>query len=243
MRTAVAIGILALSVTFVLAGCASDVPRVYERQLQMRELAADVAPVDNAYRLDVTEETRGRFACSLAIAKLAPADEAGSVSLVEMTPAEEAHWVNAVCGFTELRDLQFLSPLSVVPDVPATGTLRAAAAARNASLMLLYAPNRYGPNSAQVLGVLYDVTSDRPLAALHASASFLNEEGEEVSVDLETSDQRDRDAYYQASRAYEQHVVACLGELVRHDAAAPATQPHRWETPPSQRWWLPKGHR
>jgi hypothetical protein len=234
---------LALSLILTMPGCASEAPRVYERQIHMRELAADVAPVENAFRLDVVEPTRGRFACSLAIAKLVPTDEAGSVNLVPMTPAEEAYWVNAVCGLVEVRDLQFLSPLSVVPDKPDTETLRAAAAAREATLMLLYAPNRYGPNSAQVLGVLYDVASGRPLAALHASANFLDEEGQEVSVDPETGDHRDRDAYYQASRAYEQHLIECLGQLIRSDSAAPTTQPHRWETPPSQRWWLPKGRR
>ncbi|MBU0618099.1 MAG: hypothetical protein KKI02_10315 [Planctomycetes bacterium] len=243
MRAAVRIGALNLLAAFTLLGCASEVPRVYERQIEMRELAAEVAPVDNMYRLEAVDETRDRFACSLAIAKLVPAGEVGTINLVQMTPAEEAYWVNAVCGLTELSDLQFLSPLSVVPDRPGTDTLRAAAAARDANLMLLYAPNRYGPNSAQILGVLYDVASGRPLAALHASASFLNEEGEEVSVDQETSNQRDNDAYYQASRAGEQHLVHCLGELIRLDSAAPTTQPHRWETPPSQRWWLPKGHR
>lgn len=238
MRAAIPIRVLSLSVTLALVGCASEAPRVYERQVQMRELAADVAPVDNAYRLDAVEETEGRFACSLAIAKLAPANE-NSVSLVEMTPAEEARWVNAVRGLTELRDLQFLSPLSVVPDRPRTDTLRVASAERDATLMLLYTPNRYGPNSAQVLGVLYDVPSGRPLAALHASATFLDEEGVEVSVDEETGDQRQRDAYYQASRAYEQHLLGCLGELIRLDSPTPETQPHHWDTPPSQRWWLP----
>ncbi len=242
MRAALSIRMLPLVITIVLLGCAPDAPRVYERQLQMRELAADVAPVDNTYRLDVIDDTQGRFACSLAIAKLVPS-EADAVNLVKMTPAEEARWVNAFCGFTELRDLQFLSPLSVIPEAPGTGSLRAAAAAREASLMLLYAPNRYGPNSAQVLGVLYDVPSGRPLAALHASAKYLDQDGEEVSVDRETGDLRDHDAAYQASRAYEQHLVHCLGEMIRHDSAAPTTQPHRWETPPAQRWWLPRERR
>ena len=242
MRAALQIGLLLSLITLTMLGCAPRA-RVYERQIHMHELAADVAEVDNTYRLEVAEQTRGRFACSLAMAKLVPGGEVGSVNLVEMTPAEEARWIDAVCGLTELRDLQFLSPLSVVPEQPATATLCAAAAARGATLMLLYAPNRYGPNSAQVLGVLYEVASGRPLAALHASASFLNEEGEEVSVDLKIRDERDQDAYYQASRAYEQHLVQCLGELIRQDSLPPTTQPHRWETPPSRRWWLPRGHR
>ncbi len=244
MRPAVRIGVLNLLVTFTLLGCAPEVPRVYERQMQIRELAADVGPVDNAFRLQVFEETRGRFACSLAIAKLVPNNEAGVVKLVKMTPAEEAWWVEAVRGITPLSDLQFLSPISVVPEKARTDTLCAAAADRAATLLMLYAPNRYGPNSAQVLGVIFDVASCQPIATLHSSANFiLGEEGEEIPPEDEIGDHRDEDACFQALRTYEQHLLSCLGELIQHDSPSPTTQPHHWQTPPSQRWWLPRGHR
>jgi len=242
MRAAAGIGVGCVVVAFATLGCAPQ-PGTYERRIQMRELAADVAPVDNGYHTLVQEKTEGRFACSLAIAKLAPGDEAGAINLVELTPAEEAYWTNAVCGVSEVRDLQFLSPISVRPDEPRTETLLGAAAAREASLLLLYAPNRYGPNSAQVLGVLYDVRTGQPIASLHASASFADEEGKEVAPDQMLGDHRETDACYQASRAYEQYLLGCLGELIHNDSPPPATQPHRWKTPPEQRWWLPRGRR
>ncbi|MFQ5805450.1 MAG: hypothetical protein ACE5I3_03260 [Phycisphaerae bacterium] len=243
MRAAVGIGVLCSFVAFALLGCAVQSPGAYERRIQMRELAAGVAPVDDGYHLLVQEKTQGRFACSLAIAKFAPANQAGVVDLVELTPAEEAYWANAVCGISEVRDLQFLSPLSVRPDEPCTDTLCAAAAARGAPLLLLYAPNRYGRNPAQVLGVLYDVKSAQPIASLHASASLLDENDEEVAPDGKRGDHRAADAYFQASREFERHVGCCLGELIRNDSPPPTTQPHRWSTPPEERWWLPRGRR
>jgi hypothetical protein len=238
MRAAVAIGLLCVFVASAMLGCAAQPPGVCERRIHMQELAVDVPPVDNGYRLLAQERTHGRFACSLAIAKLAPGEEVGTVNLVELAPAEEAYWTDAVCGVSEVRDLQFLSPISVRPDEPDTETLCAAAAAREATLLLLYVSNRYGPNSAQVLGVLYDVPSCQPIASLHASASFLNEQGEEVSPDKRFGDHRETDASFQASRAYEKHLLSCLGELIHNDSPPPTTQPHRWSTPPSERWWL-----
>jgi hypothetical protein len=243
MRFALAGGPLCVVVALVMLGCAAQPTGTHERHIQMRELAAGAAPVDNGYRLLAQERTQGRFACSLAIAKLAPGEQAGEMNLVELTPAEEAYWIDAVRGVSEVRDLQFLSPISVRPDEPNTGTLCAAAAVREASLLLLYAPNRYGPNSTQVLGVLIDVETGQPIAVLHASAAFKNEQGEEVSPDNELGDHRDIDAYYQASRAYEQHLLRCLAELIHADAPPPTTQPHRWKTPPEQRWWLPHTRR
>ena len=85
--------------------------------------------------------------------------------------------------------------------------------------------------------------AERVKAPMFLKTVRLDEEGEEVSVDQETGDRRENDAYYQASRAYEQHLISCLGELIRLDSATPSTQPHRWETPPSQRWWVPRRHR
>jgi len=226
--------------TLLLCGCAARPPVVPERRIEMRELAADLQPVENDYRLLVREQTLGRFGCGLAIGKLAAGGQAGTMTLVQPAPAEEARWANAVCGLSPLRDLQFLSPVSLRPREPDAEALCAAADALGASLLLLYAPNRYGPNSAQVLGVLYETDTRRPIAALHASASFLDEQGVEVAPDKERGDRREVDAQYQASRAFEHHLLRCLDELIRSDSPAPTTEPHRWATPPAQRWWLPR---
>jgi hypothetical protein len=238
MRATVAIGLSCLGVALAVSGCATTPPPIYERRMQIRDIAADVGPVEDAHQLLSPEETVGRFSCSLAIAKLVAADQAGTVNLVELTPAEEAYWIEAVRGVMELRDLQFLTSISVRPEEPRTDTLCAAADALETSLLLLYAPNRHGPNSAQVLGVLYDVKTRKPIASLQASATFLNEKGEEIAPDDERGDHREIDAYFQASRAYEHHLLECLSELIRDDSSLPGTQPHQWTTPLEERWWL-----
>lgn len=241
MRAAVATWIPVTIVTLALLGCTAQQAARYERRIHLRELARDIAAVSDGWRLLAQDATQGRFGCSLAIAKLAAAEQAGVVKLVALTPAEEAYWTNAVCGVSELGALQFISPISVRPAEPGVETLCAAARSLEASLLLLYAPNRYGPNTAQVLGVIYDLKSGRPIASLHASASIRAEGGEEVAPDRERGDQRQVDAYYQASRAFEQYLLACLNRLIANDSSPPTTQPHRWSTPASQRWWLPQG--
>jgi len=224
-----------------LTGCASskqETPRVYERQVQLDELVA-AAGVDNACVLRQQAHTAGRFTCSLAIAKYVPGECAGNSRLSTMTNMEEAAWVEAVRGLIELNDLQFISPLSIVPGEASVESLCAAAQRRRAKLLLIYLPNRYGPNSAQVLGALYDTQTCQPAAILHSSAQYLDEEGVESDLDGSEGVWRDRDAYYQASRDCEKKVVQCLGTLIQKDAPPPTTQPHGWRTPSSERWWVP----
>jgi len=206
--------------------------------MELHELVADVVPVENGYQLLAREKTTGRFPCGLAIAKLQPEEQPPGLRTVEATHTDQAYWVEAFRGVAELRDLQFLRPVSVRPQRAGTETLCAAARAQGADLLLLYAPNRYGPNAAQVLGVLLDAGACRAIATLHASAAFTSAGGVEEAPDRKPGDHRDTDAAFQAARAFEQHALECLAELIRSDQAAPTTQPHQWKTPPEQRWWL-----
>jgi len=240
MRAAVGIGIFCCAV-LALAGCAAPPPVRYERCLEIHELAGDVDFVSDGYKMLVPARSRGRFGCGLAVAKFVAGDQAGVVNPVRLTPAEEARWTAAVAGITELRDLQFIPATAATSEEAPIEALCVAADVLRAGLLLVYAPNRYGPNSAQVVGVLYDVAGCRPLASLHASASFLSAEGAEVAPDDTPGDQRGTDGYYQASRAFEQHLRECLLELIRSDLSAPTTQPHGWDTPREDRWWLPGG--
>ena len=223
-------------------GCATrkEAPRVYERKVEMRELTGDVSPASDAFKLQAAEPTIGRFACSLSIAKFTLDETTGAIRFRHTTDMEEAAWGEATRGLSELINMQFLTPIDTVPNPPSLDYLCAAARDLNTSMLLIYVPNRYGPNSAQVLGVLYDAISEHPVATLHTSANFLDEEGLETAPDELDGDHRDADAYYQASRAYERQLVQCLGALIRQDTPAPASQPHRWDTPPNQRWWIPR---
>ena len=229
--------------TFSLVGCATrtEAPRVYERKVEMRDLAADAKPAENAFVLQASESTQGRFACGLSVAKFMLDEESGKIKFASMTDMEEAGWVEATRGLREVTDLQFLTPTDTVPNPPSLDYLRAAALDLRTSLLLVYCPNRFGPNSAQVLGVLYDAVTGRVLASLHTSSNFLDDEGIESPPEELKGDHRDADAYYQAGRAYERLSVQCLGTLIKQDSPAPATQPHdRWSTPPNQRWWIPR---
>lgn len=221
-------------------GCHQS-PRVtYEPRIEMADLAAGLKMSDNAHLLLTEEGTQGLFGCGLAMAKLMPVyDENGRrLELVSPKPNEEANWTEQMRGVPEIRDMLFLSPL----DMRTTGSrldgLCSAAERLGAALLLAYAPNHFDANSAQVLGVLYDTRSRGALATLHASAQFVDEDGEEIPPADERGDHREVDAAFQASRAFEHHTLACLWELIRRDSPPPTTQPHRWQTPRPDRCWL-----
>jgi len=240
MRAVAGFGLLGLLLVLPLVGCADKPEITYERQIEMRELAADVAAVDNAYELLESAGSTGRFGCGLAIGKLAAGEAAEQVRLAVLTPAEEGYWTQTTAVLPRIRHAQFLSPAGTFPRDSAVDVLCKKAASLDAGLLLLYAPNRYGLNSAQVLGVLYDVTTGKPIASLHASATFIDDEtGLETPPDYEKGDKRGTDAVFQSARAFERYVQDCLVDLINRDKPAPPTEPKKWRTPPEQRWWLP----
>jgi len=233
--------IIVLALGFaLLAGCAEHKPIACEPRLALKDLAADLPAPTNAFKLLAAEHTVGRFACAIAIAKFAPPENADNppLALVEPRPAEQAFWSEQMRGARAIREVIFLNPRGQKPEPPDTENLCATAERLGAPLLLVYTPNGLGPNSAQVLGVLYDVALRRPLATFHASAEFLNKDGEEVSPNEKRGDHRDRDARYQAQRSFEQHVLACLRELMHADSPPTTTQPHNWHQSLVERWWL-----
>jgi len=240
MRRQIATIGAALAIVTTFSGCAARRSHVYEPRLDLSLLAPDLTAPDNAFTLLAEVHTEGRFACPLAVAKFGWAGEDTTPALVPQTlsPEEEAHWTEQVRGVNALRDVIFLRPLTVRPEEPTVPNLCAAARRLGAPLLLVYAPNLFGPNSAQVFGVLYDTASCHALAVLHVSRVFRDEEGGEVSPAEKRGDHRDVDARYQAQRAFEAQTVACLRELIHRDAPAPSTQPHHWQQPLTERWWI-----
>ena len=214
----------------VPAGCNYKPPTAYEPKLSVSALAAGLPTPNNSYELLLPPQTQGRFPCSLAVAKLAlPPPELGRcLGVAEMTPAEQACWTESFRGFALIRDLRFLPPLALKTDGNHIRGLLMAAERAGAPLLIVYTPNRYGPNSAQVLGVLYDVEARRPIATLHAAARYLDEDGHEVALENKLGDRREVDATYQASRRFEELALRCVREQAQADSARATTQPHRW---------------
>jgi len=221
----------------LVLGCRQPAATTYEPRMDLDDLVPGLDSPSNGYLLLTDEKTQGRFACGLAIAKFAPVNGEGPLQLTPVKANEQAYWTEQLTGVSAVRDLAFLTPISTRPDGQAPAALCALAGRLNASLLLIYAPNRFAPNAAQVFGVLYDVERRSPIATLHTSIEFDEESGIAEPPDDEQGDHRDIDAAYQAPRAFEEQTLACLRELTTRDAFLPTTQPHKWQT--RDRWWIP----
>ncbi len=233
---------LALTPLAALLGCADDRHMVrYEAPVCLEDLAPGLAIAENQFTLLADENTVDRFACAMAIAKYVPPfpDDGGPLRFVPLAPAEQAWWTEQVRGVTAIRELVFLRPTSTRAEGQSVAAVCAAAARLKATLVLIYAPGGLGPNSAQVVGVLYEAATRKPLATFHTSATIHDEKGREQSPDGLPGDRREDDARYQAQRQFEQQVLACLRELIVRDQRPTTTQPHKWEKPLIERWWLP----
>jgi len=234
--------VVALTVLVGWPGCADDRHVVcYEPPVSLEDLAPGLPVGQNQFQLLADESTVGRFACALAIGKYVPPvpDDGGPLRFVALTPAEQAWWTEQMRGVTAIRELVFLRPISARPDGQSVAALCAAAARLQASLVLLYAPGGLGPNSAEVVGVLYEAATRKPLATFHTALAIPDEEGRQQNPSGLPGDHREDDARYQAQRQFERQVLACLRELIVRDQPPATTQPHKWEKPLIERWWLP----
>lgn len=236
-----------LATLVALSGCARKPPVVvlYEPPVEMSDIETGLPTPDNSFALLAVEETVGRFACALAVAKVYPVEDGEDYELVlsVLRPEEQSYWCQQMRGLVEIREVIFPTPTAT--KLPGSGIdgIMQAAEDMGASLLLFYAPHGLGPNSARVIGALYELPSRRPLATFHSSALFLDEDGAETSPNPLEGDHRDVDARYQAQRDFESHVLTCIRALIERDTPPASTQPHNWDTPTLERWWVPQRKR
>ncbi|RMF79010.1 MAG: hypothetical protein D6744_09530 [Planctomycetota bacterium] len=241
MRFVVTI-LVAVEILGASIGCGPRVEIHYGPRIELSDLAANVRPAENGFALLQSAASRGRFACSLAIAMFVPGDERGEekLTLAAMQDADEAWWTEILRGVAEIQDVQFLTPIGVRPETASIETLCRRAARREAALLLVFAPNRYGPNAAQVFGVIYDTQSCTPLVSLHAARAWDGAEETGDAVDQMPGLHREEDAVFQTRREFEQHVLAAIAKLVAADQPPTTPQSHQWRKPVEERWWLPR---
>jgi hypothetical protein len=239
------IRILPVVLVLLFVGCHEKQRLACTPPLRMEELAAGLPTPVNNFALLVDQPTEGRFACVLAIAKLIPAgnDAAEPLLFVPLRSNEQAYWTEQMRGVAAIQKLVFLRPRSTRPEGQSLPTLCATAVRCGAPLLLVYAASQVGPNSAQVLGVLYDAHVQSPLATIQASSRMLDHEGDEVSPGDKRGDHREQDAGYQTQRHFESNALACLRELIHRDSPAATTQPNKWGQPFMERWWIENRNR
>ncbi len=223
------VAVWSLGVMLCFAGCRAPLPPpACDARVDFTVFGPDVPRTENGYRLVGDHPTQGRFPCTLAIARLERASgSTDAFAVVDVSPFEQAHWVETFRGCRPIRDLCFLSARQVkLAGDPITGLLTAARGIQ-AQLLLLHVPNHYAPHTVQVIGVVYEVASGRPLAALHAESDLPPLEEDEPLDELH-GDHRAVDPRYQAARQFEQTALACVGAQVNLDHVPADKQPHRW---------------
>lgn len=234
---------LSLAAAVLLAACREERPITYGPPANIHQLAAGLPNPDDGFVLLAAAPTEGRFGCALAVAKMTPepgspnVPAAGDLLLAALRSNEEAYWAESLRGVGAIQRFVFLRPRSTRPDGHDTATLCDASARLGATLLLVYTPRQLGPNSAHVLGVLYNTETHEPLATVRASSRLLDDEGEEVSPGRKRGDRREEDAFYRVQREFEDHTLACLRELIHLDAPQ-APEQHKWGQPFIERWWI-----
>lgn len=232
--------VVLLSLALLLAGCRERHAVRYDSPVHMDDLAPGLSAPENSFVLLTDAPSAGRFACRIAVAKFAPAtpDALEKLTFVPLQRHEQAYWTEQMRGVAQVQEFVFLRPRSTKPEGQTLTALCDTAQRLQAPLLLVYAAGGLGPNSARVLGVLYDSATRQPIATLGASSRILDEEGAEVSPNRERGDHRDVDARYLAQREFEEQSLACLRELMHRDAPPATTQPSKWNQPFIERWWI-----
>jgi hypothetical protein len=237
----------ALLLVFAITGCQTP-PRAPETpppapepppRITFADLAPGLTPPTGDFALLADIHTEGRFSCSLAIAKLAPqAGAAQPLTFVAVPRNEQAYWLEQMVGVEALRDVQFLRPITTRPEGQELAALCAAARKLKAPLLLVYAQDFADAHGAEIWGVLYEAGGGRALATLHASQQAASVDPNAPPLDSLPGDHRSIDPRFQAQRTFEAHTLACLRDLIHRDQPPATTQPHRWQTPVIERWWI-----
>jgi hypothetical protein len=232
--------VVLLSLTLLLSGCRERHAVSYDTPVRMDDLAPGLSAPENSFVLLTDTHTAGRFACRIAVAKFVPAanDAPEKLTFVPLQRHEQAYWTEQMRGVAAVQEFIFFRPRSTKPEGQSLTALCETAERLEAPLLLVYVASGFGPNSARVLGVLYDSATRQPIATLGASSRILDRKGEEVSPNPERGDHRNQDARYLAQRAFEEHALACLRELIHRDSHPTTTQPHKWNQPFIERWWV-----
>lgn len=226
-------------------GCNETPPmRVYAPAVSAADFAGASAFPEDGYRIVNSAATVGRFPATIGMLRLA---HDGSLAPVDMLTAEEGQWVEIFRGITPVRDLTFLSPVTLRSYEDTLAGRCTAAKHLGANLLVVYAPLRTGVNSAQVAGVIYDTEQQTAIATIQqrvrvtlaggveASPEEVFEEQEDIADKNDAPDPpdfRDADALFPARNAFLMSVRNAIMELDKHDTPAPRESTNQWSRAP-----------
>lgn len=224
-------------VLFFTSGCATQSasrkqlwkapPRIEWHQLTTQP----VSPVENDYRILDDAQTQGRFPCAMSVSRMAVSESEvpGAPALIlPATPHNEfLIWNNM---FDNLPAISEAFPvvernLGEYPADPAL--IVSTARAFHAGLCLIYAANQPEENRFEMMGVVHDTDSGRPIAVIHASTMSRPRSRHEKKV-RNNVDAWEREARALTRAEFRKKAVLCLRELIARDVPRKVDAPEGW---------------
>ncbi len=198
----------------------------------------------DSFTLLLDEPTEGLFPTSLAVARLAGVQPAGADPrpaanhglVLSTAPAHELLKWNA--AFDDIRLVSEVFPLSQMSlnGRPAcVSTLMESAAAMTGRICLVYSITDLAPSESEIRGVLYRVSSQQPVAAVHARGVYYPPMEDDGSEDFRTDLEKllePRSARLVAEARFLSLTRDCLLALRDNDRPA---------RPEIEEGWVPQG--
>ncbi len=190
-----------------------------------------VHPVYDGYRILTPRPTHGFFPASMAVTRLAiqVEDEQGQTTRPYLLTDPRNEFLQWNRAFDNLMAISEVFPI-VERDLGGGEAdppqVLAACRALHAKLGLIYAVNELDRGVSEMFGVLYDTTSEQPMASLHALAVSVIPPGPEQGD--QAVDPWESDARALVRERFERRVHACIRELILQDARATIEAPKGW---------------
>ncbi|MBN1514903.1 MAG: hypothetical protein JXB13_23025 [Phycisphaerae bacterium] len=198
----------------------------------------------DTFTLLVDEPTEGLFPASLAVARLAGVQPAGAGPrfaadhglVLSTAPAHELLRWNAAFDDVRLVSEVFpLSQMSLNGRSACVSTLMESAAAMTGRICLVYSITDLTPSESEIKGVLYRVSTQQPVAAVHARGAYYPPPDDEDDEDTRDNFQKllePRSARLVAEARFLSLTRACLLALRDNDRPA---------KPEIEEGWVPQG--
>lgn len=234
----------------VVAGCSEPEGQVVQTmrpQVHWEHVATvPVEGVDDTFANLVPDGTDGVFPTSIAVARVAVGgqnseDAAGRV-MMDMSPSNDFLSWNGLLD--NLRYVSEVFPLRVHDlgeEPPSAARIVSAADELNAGLCLVYGRGDVSETEAEVRGVLYQASTGKALAAVHARVLAPVPDEIERPPEQVSGDNRHCDARVLAEARFERLVLECVRDLRRGDRAVIIEPPAGWtpDEPLDPRSWPP----
>lgn len=214
----------------LLTGCAAKKsppwippPRVHWQHLSTTPLTT----VYDGYVILEERPSTGRFPAALAVTKINVTrdynDDGSELAFIAPKPKNEFLMWNSV--FEKHMAVSEVFPIAHrnLGGGPANSDrITDAFRALDARIGLIYGTNRLDKDHTEMIGVLYDIPSAKPIASIHAQArsSYPSASDKGTNVDLWATDSRAR-----ARERFQTNVCACMRELIARDT------PHSMDVP------------